>query len=115
MRKNNRTCVLCGSKYTYCPTCSDYANYPRWMGLFHDENCKKIFYTVNGYLEKAIPLKEAKEILQKCDLSVKDKTSSIFANHIDEILNSEKKETKSEKKVETEKKTVIKETVKEEK
>ena len=38
-----RTCLLCQAQYKYCPYCAEDADKPKWMLLFHDENCANIF------------------------------------------------------------------------
>lgn len=72
----NRTCKVCGEKYSYCfnRTCSD--NQPSYMALFHDENCKTIFETLNKLYFKQMSTKDAAKVMKNCDLSVLDKDSA---------------------------------------
>lgn len=81
----NRKCVLCGTDYEYCPTCERFAGYPRWMFLFHDENCKKIYEVLNNYGAGAIDKNEAKSELSKLDLSKKNQFNSNFKDLVNEI------------------------------
>ena len=73
---NNRTCKVCGEKYHYCfnQTCSE--KQPSYMALFHDENCKTIFETLNKLYFGQITEKKAVKALRKCDLSVLDLESA---------------------------------------
>ena len=89
IKKNNKTCICCQIKYTFCPNCSDFDHLPRWMGIYHDENCKKICNTVLDYDFKHITKEQAKYILDKCDLSKKDVFNNRIKQLIDEIYITE--------------------------
>ena len=67
---NNKTCKVCGKRYYYCfnQTCNE--KQPSYMALFHNENCKTIFETLNKVYFKQITEKKAIKTLKKCDLSV---------------------------------------------
>lgn len=93
-KKNNKTCICCGTKYTYCNRCEEFDKYPIWMTLYHDENCKEIFMTAADYLAKDISKEEAKAKLEKCDLSAKD----TFNKKVLEVINTVCVEKKSPKK-----------------
>lgn len=90
--KNERTCAICGTKYEYCNNCQKYDGLPRWMFLFHDQNCKNIYDVVNDYKSKVISAEAAKEKLSKLNLSIKLVPG--FKATVDEIMRSgnEKKE-----------------------
>ena len=69
--KNNRKCVLCGKEYSYCGSgCRGDASKPTWMKLYHSENCRNIFNTLNDFNFKLITKAEAKERLSVCDLTI---------------------------------------------
>lgn len=126
-KKDNRICIVCGEKYTYCNHCGSDLNKPSWYTIFHDQNCHDIYDAVANIL----PLKgkeAAKESLDKLDLSnksnfhpnivkaineiynIKDENESgninkienIEENKAEEVKVEEVKEVKKEKKVETE-------------
>ena len=67
--KNNKTCLVCGTKYTYCSSCSQHASLPLWMNHFHNDNCRKIYNTVVGYNQETVSKEKAIEILSQCDIS----------------------------------------------
>lgn len=71
----NRSCLVCNKKYEFCPTgCKKSINKPSWMGMFHSENCRNIYYTCSNYMVgKSITKEQAKEELEKLDLSNIDK------------------------------------------
>lgn len=85
MKKNNRTCVCCSTKYTYCNTCEAHQSEPAWKSMWCSENCKNIFMAVTDFLAKEISKSEAKHILEKCDLSNKDEFDKTIVDAIDLI------------------------------
>lgn len=79
------TCQLCSTKYTYCPSCREFNNYPTWMNMFDKENCKNVYFAVSNYhFNKDI--NKAKEILNDCDLSEINLYSEKFQAQINEII-----------------------------
>lgn len=88
-----RKCLICGTKYEYCPNCDSYDKYPRWMFLYHDENCKNIGSILNAYKAGTKSAVEAKYALSKTDLSKKDSFDPDFKAIIDEIMDAETSET----------------------
>lgn len=71
MGRRTRECYLCGSKYNYCPTCSQDRTKPSWMAEFHSENCKDIFDICTRFNMQLFTKDEAKSAIEKCDLSNK--------------------------------------------
>ena len=49
MVRNNKTCILCGNKYSYCSGCAEFDHLPRWMECYCSENCKDIFNILSSY------------------------------------------------------------------
>lgn len=102
MAKKNRTCYVCQEEYSYCPSCSkDYLK-PTWMVMFHDENCKKIFETLQQYSLKELSAEEALLVIEQCDLSQKNKFRNDSKKVINELLAKKRlrlKERKAKEKV----------------
>lgn len=71
MGRRNRECYLCSETYQYCPTCSQDRTKPSWMAEFHSENCKDIFDICTRFNMELLTKSEAKEAVEKCDLSNK--------------------------------------------
>lgn len=67
--KNNKTCAVCHGEYSYCPNCKKDENKPTWMFVFCSENCHDIYKITSAYGRKDIIAKEAKDRLDKLDLS----------------------------------------------
>lgn len=86
VRRNNKVCHTCTKEYKYCTGCSEYDHLPRWMALFHNDNCRVIFNIVSSYCAGHIDQKSAAEQLIGCDLSYKDTMKPGVISKINEIL-----------------------------
>ena len=98
-KKDNRICIVCGKKYTYCNHCGSDLNKPSWYTIFHDQNCHDIYDAVANIL----PLKgkeAAKEALDKLDLSNKDNFHSNIVKAINEIYDIKDENKVEENKIE---------------
>lgn len=84
----NKTCCVCGTKYSYCPSCGKDQYKPSWMNSFHDENCKKIYEVVAKYNIERANVEEAREILDTCDLSNRECFTDSTKRLIDEIYET---------------------------
>jgi uncharacterized membrane protein YgaE (UPF0421/DUF939 family) len=67
--KNNKKCIICGTAYSYCPSCSRDMDKPSWYTLFHSDNCNNIYNIVTGYRDGLLTIAEAKTRLKTLDLS----------------------------------------------
>lgn len=88
MVKLNKTCCVCGSKYSYCPSCGNSASKPSWMASFCSENCKKVYEAAASFNMKKMMAEEAKSILDTCDLSNKEHFTSSTQRLIKEIYEA---------------------------
>jgi len=79
-----RKCVLCGKEYEYCPNCPKDSRKPLWHKLYHSENCRNIFESLNNYNFKLATKEETQEILSKCDLSIE--LNDHYRGEIDAIM-----------------------------
>lgn len=85
--KKQRTCFCCGKAYHYCPNCAEYSHLPSWYFIFDSENCKKVFDICQRYSIGEFTAEQARQKLDKCDLTnksdflsdVKDVIEKIFA------------------------------------
>lgn len=99
MAANNRICFVCQEKYRYCPSCEgDYLK-PTWMVMFHDENCKVIFETLQKHFLKELTDEEALSIIEKCDLSHMNEFREDSKIALQRLLAKKKKVTKVRRKV----------------
>lgn len=85
--RTNKKCAVCGIDYYYCTGCIDSGGVqrPYWMGMFHDENCKRIFEIASLYEDGQVDYVEAKSVLDKCDLDKKDRFHRNIQKDIAEI------------------------------
>ena len=92
MVKNMRKCVVCGTEYEYCSTCSRHKSKAKWMNTFHDEKCKNIYDICVQYNANMLTKTEAQEALAAYDLA----DTSCFKEHIQkDLVNIFAKEPKS--------------------
>lgn len=86
-----RTCVLCGNKYSYCPTCPSDVDKPTWYFVFCGERCKTVNAILSAHTAGKLSKEEAKNRLSGIDIS--DMNIKIDENlkHIDEIMTATKK------------------------
>lgn len=89
MVKNNKTCILCGKKYSYCNSCAEFDHLPRWMEIYCTANCKDIFNILSSYNMKHKTKEEARTLLEKCDLSYVTDFNHINQKFIEEIMEKE--------------------------
>lgn len=89
MAHRDRQCLCCGTKYSYCPTCSTDKTKPTWMTEFCSESCKELFETATKYNMKKITKSEAKEILEILDLKEKSAYVDCVQKDLENILAEE--------------------------
>ena len=89
MVRKNKTCILCGNKYSYCSGCAEFDHLPRWMECYCSENCKDIFNILSSYNMNHKTKEEAKALLEKCDLTMTDTYSEFNKNCINSIMSDE--------------------------
>ena len=107
MARRDRKCLCCGTKYSYCPTCSVDKTKPTWMTEFCSESCKELFETATKYNLKKLTKDEAKEVIKTLELKEKSAYVECVQRDLENILAEEpavKEETAEEElKVEEEK------------
>lgn len=89
-RKIDRTCIICGSHYSYCPQCGEDANKPTWYFIFDGQNCHDIYEICVAYRDKKINITEAYEELLKVNISNLDNFVEATKVQIREILDNGK-------------------------
>ena len=85
MANNKKKCEICGTEYKYCANCGEFDNYPRWMFLFHSENCRDIWSVINAYRAKQKTAYEAKKELEQLDIT---NVVPVYQKYIDEIFEN---------------------------
>ena len=89
--KNNRTCIICGKQYSYCPSCGNDVEKPTWYFLFNDHNCHDIYEVCTQYRDNEITVEQAYERIMELDISDIDDFAETTRNQIKEILSNGKK------------------------
>ncbi len=86
MGKLNRTCIICGKKYSYCNNCQSDANKPTWYFIFDGLNCHDIYEVCTQYRDGEIDVKAAYEKISKLDISNIKNFADATRIQIEEIL-----------------------------
>ena len=86
-KQNNKTCIICGKNYTYCPVCNSWdANKPTWYFIFDGLNCHDIYEVCTQYRDGEIDAKVAYEKISKLDISNIKNFADATRIQIEEIL-----------------------------
>ena len=100
MEKLNRTCIICGKRYSYCNNCQRDTGKPTWYFIFDGENCHDIYEVCTQYRDKKIDAKKAYELISKLDLSNIEDFVETTKNQIKEIIRLNEETTKVKESVE---------------
>ena len=110
-KRDIRTCVLCKQNYSYCPVCNPEDRLkPTWYFCYCSDNCHDIDSIASAYEDGRIIDTEAKEKLEKLDLSRKEYFGESYKNSIASIMKAKAQVIKKENK-KTEVKSVKKDIV----
>ena len=90
MGKLNRTCIICGKKYSYCNNCQSDAEKPTWYFIFDGQNCHDIYEVCTQYRDGEIDVKSAYEKISKLDISNIKNFAEATRIQIEEILEKGK-------------------------
>ena len=110
-KKELRTCMLCGKTYSFCPVCNpEYRLKPTWYFCWCSDNCHEIDEVTSAFEDGRMIDIEAKEKLNKLDLSRKEYFGESYKNSIASIMKAKAQVIKKENK-KTEVKSVKKDIV----
>lgn len=93
---NNATCCICGKGYHVCKSCKDSMALNPWKMYTDTSEHYKIYQIIRGFNIKLYDKKEAKERLQKVDLSDIDGLRDHIKELILEIMAEPVQEAQSE-------------------
>lgn len=94
-KRGERKCIVCGTKYVYCPNCGQGNPRDSWKNLYDTMSCKEIFRICSDYAFKHISATEAKAKLEKFNIKDYSKfTDDIRKNLL--AINAEVTEKKEE-------------------
>jgi hypothetical protein len=92
-KKINRECIICKTKYHYCPTCGEDSSKPTWYFIFDGENCHDIYDVCTKYRDKEIDAEGAYNLISKLDLSKINEFAESTRLQIEEIIEIHNKST----------------------
>lgn len=106
MEKNLRTCVVCHSKYSFCPKCRVDEDKPTWYFIFCTEHCKDIYEVLSSYENGYIDAKTADKQLKDLNISQINDWGDSYKNTIAKIAAEIKKTDEAAKKKAVSKKPI---------
>ena len=86
MEKLNRTCIICGKRYSHCNNCQRDAGKPTWYFIFDGQNCHDIYEICTQYRDGEIDVTTAYEKISKLDISNIKNFAEVTRIQIEEIL-----------------------------
>jgi len=87
----NHYCVICGAGYHACDSCEEVKSYAPWRRFTDSASHFKIYQTIQWYNNSIVTKKEAKEMLEKVDLSDMDSYLDGAKSVLSEILSDGKR------------------------
>lgn len=106
-----RICVVCNSKYSFCPRCEKDMNKPLYHFTFCSEKCKDVYDITSKYTDKRIDKEDAKQRLSALEPIEVNKLADCYKNCIDEINTVDLAETVEVLDVKTDELSVVEENV----
>ena len=86
IKKGMRICCVCHREYMYCPVCNpEDRQKPTWYYVYCGENCKDIYAVTSDYENGKIFANDAKQQLDKLDLSKIEAFGESYQNTINKI------------------------------
>lgn len=85
-----RQCIFCGKTYTYCPTCNDYSNYPKWMFNFDTEKCHDLYDAIGGYNIGVKTKDDVKAVIDKYNITNFSQFSPKIKNAFNKLFPKKK-------------------------
>lgn len=99
MNKNNlRMCCVCHKEYPFCLCNPEDRLKPTWHFAYCSENCKDIYNVTSAFEDGRMTDIEAKEKLEKLDLSRKEYFGESYKNSIASIMKAKAQVIKKENK-----------------
>lgn len=87
-KRGERTCIVCGKLYEYCPHCGKGKPEEGWRNLYDSKECRSIFRICSDYAFKHITAAEAKSRLSKYNVGDGSGYSEDIRNNI-RVINAE--------------------------
>lgn len=98
MAQLNKKCLCCGTKYSYCPSCSRRDSLkPSYFAEFCSETCKDLWLTLTKYGMNRLTKSEAKSIISELDLKPIDTYVACVQRDYAKVMAEEKKTRKVKK------------------
>ena len=98
MAMKNKSCLSCGTRFSYCPSCSKAdALASAWKAEFCSEPCATIWKTATKFNMQKLTKQEAKEIISALPLKQVDQYVNCVQRDLGVILAEDPKPKRSKK------------------
>lgn len=92
MASNNRKCICCGTRYSYCPSCSNADRLaPSWKAEFCSEPCKDLWLTATRFNMGKLTKQEAQDIIKSLTLKPASEYATCVQRDLEVILKEDPK------------------------
>ena len=99
-KRGERYCIVCGTKYEYCPNCGKGNVKDTWKFNYDSEECRDIFKVCSAFAFNHISAEEAKKKLSKYNLSDTSRFKEDIRINISAINAAKEKNAINENKTE---------------
>ena len=69
MARDDKTCIVCRTKYKYCNTCRQYNPNETWRNLYCSDNCRQLYHIYDAIRAKKLSDEDAGKEIEKYDIS----------------------------------------------
>lgn len=102
MERGERTCVVCGKEYIYCPNCKKGNPTETWRFMYDSEECRNIFKICSNFAFGHINAETAKKKLEKYNITDRSKYNDDIRRNLSAIYAAKAETPEEEEKNETE-------------
>ncbi len=67
MARDDKTCIVCRTRYKYCNACRQYNPNETWRNLYCSDNCRQLYHIYDAIRAKKLSDEEAGEKIAKYD------------------------------------------------
>ena len=90
MATNNKACLCCSTRYSYCPSCSNADRLaPSWKAEFCSETCKDLWLTCTRFNMKRLTKQEAQDVIKSLPLKPASEYAQCVQRDLGVILKEE--------------------------
>lgn len=102
MAAKNKKCLACGTRYSYCASCSRSDRLgPSWKANFCSEDCMNLWKTLSRYNVGTLSKEEAQNVIRGLTIKPIEAYVDCVQRDYTKVMKNDKKTKKNKKVVET--------------